>query len=1019
MARAKISAIQVHRFASPELSAPIKEIWTSGLENPELRELTFELIAAGKLTGCADIAYSVAVDPKALHRERRHALEALIALNDDRLFEIGASIESDTVLWPPDLTRSAILRLFPRNFSVPQLSNVLRRVQEPPRTIGDVSWKLPQLIAEEALTPDALDQLRVGLTELVLERAEWRNDKWPHTRTKRPDLVTSLLAVCIRQFSEGVTTAELFRSSVLALRFTKQDDVQDEPTKVLRTFLANASSGKREAAFWADDAFMQALHPVRDAWGRVSHLSHYGGIRLDPDKDWDWVIRRLSDKAIALPEREMMLYAAMIELWRPGGDVTTVLEGLKAYVADAPPLLVIIENRLKPDPGSEELRRLEQEHARHQREAQRRDAKARASWIEFWGEIAANPDAAFEESRADNTAWNLWQAMERSGSESRASGWNRRFIEQQFGRDVANRLRVALQRIWRKFKPTLRSERPADKKGTFLVKWQLGLAAIYAEAEDDQWATKLTAEEARLATRYVPIELSGFPSWLEALATAHPEAVDAVLGAELSCTLRESSEDVNAASCLQDVRHASPKVATLFIPRIKDWFDDVCSGCVNGAAASAERIGQAVDVLMQSDDPAIRKTLAGAAARELSKGLESTSAKVWLPVLMQIDPEAGVDALERGLDTIAPSRYGPAIAWFSLLFDEDRHRATVDLRRAQFTPKLLLRLVRLAFRHVRPMDDTDHEESLNERDHAERGRAAILNALLATTGSSGWAAKLEMAADPLFAHFRDRAIAIARERAAEDADGVALSEADVVALDTYGEAPPTTRDAMFAIMRDRLDDIDDLLLQDVSPREAWANIQDERLMRRELARELRNSANRMYTVDQEGVTADEKETDIRMRATRSPQQATIELKIGEKLRSAQQLRDGIKSQLLAKYMAADERRAGCLVVTIRSDKTWSHPDTRKRLDFPDLIAMLNEESNRLSQELGGTTRLAAKGLDLRPRLRTERKTSAKEKSSREAKAKPKRAKASKSALRRRTVKSRKAKSGRAPAGGGR
>ena len=143
---------------------------------------------------------------------------------------------------------------------------------------------------------------------------------------------------------------------------------------------------------------------------------------------------------------------------------------------------------------------------------------------------------------------------------------------------------------------------------------------------------------------------------------------------------------------------------------------------------------------------------------------------------------------------------------------------------ANFLPALLLRLVRLAYRHIRLADDAEHEGSYSPdtRDNAERGRGAILNALLATTGSEGWSAKLEMAADPLFAHFRDRAFAIALERAAEEADGAAWAETDVVALDRYSESPPSTRDAMFAVMRDRLDDIDDLLLEDVSPREAWA-----------------------------------------------------------------------------------------------------------------------------------------------------------------------------------------------------
>ena len=76
-----------------------------------------------------------------------------------------------------------------------------------------------------------------------------------------------------------------------------------------------------------------------------------------------------------------------------------------------------------------------------------------------------------------------------------------------------------------------------------------------------------------------------------------------------------------------------------------------------------------------------------------------------------------------------------------------------------------------------------------------------------------------MANDPSFAHFKDRAIAIARGRAAEEVDGTALSDSDFVALDKYGEAPPNTRESTFAVMRDRLDDIDNMLLQEyIAPR---------------------------------------------------------------------------------------------------------------------------------------------------------------------------------------------------------
>lgn len=966
--------VQVHRFASPELGSTVRELWSQGLESPELRELMFELIGAGHMTDCADITRDMAMNPAGDHRERRHALEALIALDDSRLGAVAASIVSDATVWPAGLARSVIMMLFPQYLSVEQLCKVLTRVREPSRSVGDLSWLLPKLITEKDISVENLDKLRAGLTELVVAGAEWNSNKWPHTRTKRADLVPALLAVCTRQFSEGIASEALFRSSVRVLRFAKEDHQHDQPAKELRAFLASATPAQREAAFWDDDTFMQALHPQTDAWNRTFHVSHYGGIRLDPEKDRAWVIRRLSDRTAPLADREMMLYAAMIDVLRQGDNVRAITESLKTYVEDAPTLIAVIDKRLAPSPDQERLRQFEEEEARRKREREKKESKARASWVKFWKEVATKPDAMFEESRAEGTAWDLWRVMEQSGTDSRASGWDRKFIEQQFGHDVADRLRTALQKQWRKFTPTFRSERHDDKKNTIQMRWQLGLAAIYAEAEDDAWTMKLSQEEARLAARYVPIQLNGFPSWLEALAAAHPNAIDKTLGAELSLSLREPAEGSNATLWLQDIRYASPPVAQLFIPRIKAWLDDVLNGQIDEAAAPAERVSQAVEILLRSDDPATRSGLAETASKQLAEGINSPAAKIWLPVLMQLDPVAAVSVLEKGLAAIEPSARGPAVEWLALLFNQDRRGTTVNVQRPEFTPDLLLRLARLAYRHVRPSDDVPHEGaySPDDRDFAERARGALLTAVLAAPGPAGWKAKLELATDPLFEDLKDRAIAIARERAAEEAEGPAFTEAEVVELDTYGEAPPTTRDAMFAIMRDRLEDIDDLLLQDVSPREAWANIAKEHLMRRELARELRHRANSMYTVDQEAATADEKETDIRLRATRSPQQATIELKIGEKPRSAADLRKALKDQLLKKYMAAEDCRAGCLLVTIRSNKTWTHPDSGKRLDLDGLISMLNEDAGRLTAELGGSIRLMAKGLNLRPRLKTER-----------------------------------------------
>jgi hypothetical protein len=565
--------------------------------------------------------------------------------------------------------------------------------------------------------------------------------------------------------------------------------------------------------------------------------------------------------------------------------------------------------------------------------------------------------------------------MDRSGENSRGAGWNRRFIERQFGAAVADRLRAVLMEMWRKDRPTLRSERPEGERNTYQVKWQLGLAAIAAEAEDPLWATKLTDEEAKLAARFAPLELNGFPSWLDALALTHPAAVDAVLGNELSLSLREPLEHNDSSIFLQNIRHAPPRVSALFEPRIIAWLNETQGGCDDNSGETANRFSQVIETLMKSENPDTLKQLQETAGTELAKGLPSNLAKIWMPVLMQLSPEAGVDALEKELQALNPSARGLGVEWFSSLFAHDRLGATVNLRRDEFTPRLLLRLTRLAFQHVRPADNANHEGSFSpdERDYAERAREAILSALLATSGMDGWTAKIELANDPLMKGFKDRGIAIAGERAAEEVD-TRMEESEVVALEQYGEAPPSTRDAMFALLCDRLDDVDDLLLQEESPRELWASITDENVMRKELARTLRQAANGQYVVDQEAITADEKETDIRFISTIGGQKGTIELKVGDKDRSAAILRDSIKSQLVIKYMAAEECRAGCLVITLASEnRTWKHPDSNEKLDFLALIKFLNDEATNVTAEFSGAIRIMVKGIDLRPRLPTERK----------------------------------------------
>ena len=818
-----VPQIQVHRSASPELADTIKELWAQSIENPDVREVLLHLVEAGRIGDCAEIAHAVARDVDASLIERMIAIDAMVAIRDPRLEDIASDVATANPALPDRMVRDIVLRLFPRDLSVAQFCQILKGFKGEKRSSDDLTWQLPRLIANTALDASDLEALRDGLVALLSDGLRWQ-DAWPHIVCDRPHLSGALAATCLRGLEDSRADGWL-NASVLALHVHRGKLNGNETHRMLHQRLMKLTAEENSRLFWAEDSLVQSLHLIVDPWTRYCQVTlHDSPVKLQAERDLGWIKEALGDTSRSADDRATLLEAAMglspnPEQW------SNHITGLKPLVADQPSLIATIDERLKPPSVSKQQRRWENEQAKRKKQEERRRAKNTAKWIAFWREVANRPEVAFSTDRSLNTAWNLWKAMSHDGENSRASGWNRRFIEEQFGKETADSLRRTLMTIWRQFPPTLPSERPEGERRTHLARWQLGLAALYAEAEDPSWATKLTEEEARLAARYAPIELNGLPLWMESLVEARPEAVDAVLGNELSWELKREHGADGHVMLLQDINHASESVARLFLPRLRVWLEED-GGVVDGASnlvAASERLRQILGTVLKHGDDDTRACARAVALQRLQGDPPLQIVLVWLPTLMHVDPELGVSVLEERIRSVEPARLTEAVRCFAVLFgDQQPH---IDLKVSAFTPRLLLQLLRLAYRHIRPVDDVRHEGvySPDTRDHAQNARNAIVSALLNAKGEEGWAAKLEMANDPLCAHFKDRIIAVAEECRAQEVDGDAYDHAQAIALDKTGESPASTNEAMFAVMSDRLEDLDELLLRDTSPRESLNN----------------------------------------------------------------------------------------------------------------------------------------------------------------------------------------------------
>jgi hypothetical protein len=241
----------------------------------------------------------------------------------------------------------------------------------------------------------------------------------------------------------------------------------------------------------------------------------------------------------------------------------------------------------------------------------------------------------------------------------------------------------------------------------FYERWVLGLAAISAEAEDADWAKRLTPEEAEKAVRYAPWNFSNFPAWLDALAAEHADVVERLLGSQLSGILNSKATEHGRSIMLQDIDHATPELARLFLPRMRTWLEATGGLPREGEhlAGAAARLDQVIGILLKHSDEADRALVRDLASAALARGSNEPFSRVWLPILFAVDPEAAVVRLEALCQGIEVSRESRAVAWVAELFGGLRRGSGVGLRNPAMTPDLLLRLLRLAYRHVERGED--------------------------------------------------------------------------------------------------------------------------------------------------------------------------------------------------------------------------------------------------------------------------------------------------------------------------
>ncbi len=959
---------EVRRLADAELASVVRELWDARPTSPEVRELLLETIGQGPIEVCADIAHSIAFDDVQPDILRLMAVKALIACGKLEIIRnISDSILREPAKWPNGVIYAVVYDFFPTVLSAIDVVGLLHT--EPRNNAGGISWAVRQIVDAVEPSSEPAIELRGALADAIW-RSRYEKQEWYRLAGHLNHVVPALARLCERQLEVNtlarVPDVPMIWACIVANRFSDASVGENVAigNKLKKYFEANP--GMREAAFW-DELWLisEVAHSevAKELYFRALH-----GSVVDPltDADRPWLLKAVRESHSH--EHKTVALHALLSLWvrgsREQSELDELLE-LAMAIGDADLADVIRRASAPPEPDSENLqlgRTLRQQSIEHEeRERQRLD-----KWLHWRERLVAAPEAGFTGEQLQITIHNIyfWLAAKQS-DDTRHNVWAGDALREFFGDDVATRASKAFQSQWRMHKPILWSKRTEADRNSNPVVWAEGLTGLAAEATNPSWAHLLTPDEARVAAAYATIEINKFPSWLPSLVVAHPKAVDEVIGGELTAEIAMADEHWHLPA-LENLSQTEVMVKRLLAHRLQARLPKWPAVFRNEECyrQSEHYLGLVLRTLGDVFDGREKASLAQICASQFSANPNGPLALIWLRWLFQFSPETATQLLEDDLASLPEGeREGRAVAIFASLFSGGTIVFADDKRRAAS----LGRLVRCAYRYVRPADDPQHEGiySPDIRDSARTAREFLLGSLLDTPGAEAQKVMHDLAADSQFAHFPDRLRFLARRRAASDAEAAALKAEEVVGLEKGLDAPPQDRDGLFTIMIDRIEDLaHDLMHDDFTDRRTLRTIKEETEMQRTLARRLRDAAKGAYTVSREEEVADLKKTDIRLVATRGDQKAVIEVKIADKW-SLRELEHALRAQLVAQYLRHQTCKAGCLLLTYHgTKKCWKHPDKRSSLSFIEATEYLQGIAQVIEKELDYEVRLTVYGLDL-------------------------------------------------------
>lgn len=948
---------QVARIASSDLHETIRELWARSKGSGELRDLLLRLIWAGEISELGDVASEATKNSKRPY-EVMVATRAIMEIGtSDQRLELENHLLAHTRSFPQRAIDSAIVAAFQYEPNLDALKKIIgNRPVEKRRSVHiGLSYGLERLAA--ALEFTDLEPFSLMLEELVRQQPRDSRNKARHSK-KFHQLLSPLMMACARICETGgrvsSEVAVTIRHCLRESEYSPGYHIGRGRKKLVTAVTTNRIVNKQLFDLCLQDRSREDSLPRQFSWGSIFQEAW-----TLKSSDFGWLLNDMA--AQNEPTRKLCLLFAMYGIAHRSQKSEEKISEIRQSIIGNKELEKQLDDLVNPPPR--QLTELDLEHAQWERRVKEeqidREAKNKQSWIDFRDRLrsdAENRDIVL--SFDDLYHIVKWQRFEQRYAKRDQLDWST--FEQAYGIHVTRSAKSALINYWRSYDPGTIKRQGGSPSGNFV-----SLAGLEVEAtESPHFASNLTEQEIRIATRHAWTELNKAPEWAKLIWLAHPEIAAPFIRAEMRWELRQPNKTGHLHHIFFKLSHETEPFRSL----LAKWsLDELC----NHSPSNLEALRMAIETITGAEESFINQ-LSELSTKRFNHTRRFRHKLLWVAILICTDADKGLGFFEIWLSQQRSQEMRDVLAveLLATLFPDRSQGFGAKYQDYRRLPHLNT-LLEIAYRHVRHNEDIAHDGvfTSGSRDHAQDARNVILGMLLDIPGKGTVDALLTLADKPELELSTERFQTLADKRATMDADIDPWSAADLIAFTCLYLRYPRTQSELFSLICDRLVDIQDEMESSAFSNKAILR-QDhlkralERPVQLAIAQQFEFRRGASYSNVREPEQEDYNEPDILIQNSSVVSPLPVEIKVADSW-SYRELREAIRDQLIGKYLKEKTATHGVLLMTHHGKKkTWHPPENRKSLSFPALLRSLQAEADKLCEETETVDKIKIVGISL-------------------------------------------------------